>query len=118
MSKKALIIGVSSQDGSYLADLLLEKGYEVIGTIRRTTSYYKENILHLYGKIQIEAADLIDGQSIVEVIKKHKPDEVYNIAAQSIPADSWSHPFYTAEVTGLGIVRVLEAVRNHSPNSK
>lgn len=118
MPKKALIIGVSSQDGSYLADLLLEKGYEVIGTIRRTTSYYKENILHLYGKIQIEAADLIDGQSIVEIIKKHQPDEVYNIAAQSIPADSWSHPFYTAEVTGLGIVRVLEAVRNHSPLSK
>lgn len=118
MTKKALIIGVSSQDGSYLADLLLEKGYEVIGTIRRTTSYYKENILHLYGKIKIEAADLTDGQSIVEVIKKHKPDEIYNIAAQSIPADSWSHPFYTAEVTGLGIVRVLEAVRNHTPRSK
>ncbi len=118
MSKKALIIGVTSQDGSYLADLLLSKGYEVIGTIRRSTSFYKENITHLYGKITLEAADLTDSQSIIEVIKKHKPDEIYNIAAQSVPADSWSHPFYTAEVTALGIVRVLEAARDFAPNAR
>lgn len=118
MAKKALIIGVSSQDGSYLADLLLTKGYEVIGTIRRSTSFSKENIAHLYGKIKIEPVDLIDGESIVHVIKKHQPDEVYNIAAQSIPADSWTHPFYTAEVTALGIVRVLEAVRHFAPHAK
>lgn len=118
MAKKALIIGVSSQDGSYLADLLLTKGYEVIGTIRRSTSFYKENINHLYGKIKLEAADLIDIASIIEVCKKYQPDEVYNIAAQSVPADSWTHPFYTGEVTALGIVRVLEAVRHHAPEAK
>ncbi len=116
--KKAVIIGVTSQDGSYLADLLLEKGYEVIGTIRRTTSFTRENINHLLGKIKIEAADLTDMTSLAEVIKKYQPDEVYNIAAQSVPADSWSHPFYTAEVTALGIVRVLEAVRNFAPHAK
>lgn len=118
MPKKALIIGVSSQDGSYLADLLLEKGYAVAGTIRRTTSYSKENIAHLAGKIAIEAADLTDGESIAQAIKKHVPDEVYNIAAQSVPADSWSHPLYTGEVTALGIVRVMEAVRHHAPHCR
>lgn len=118
MSKTALIIGVSSQDGSYLADLLLEKGYKVVGTIRRTTSFHKENIAHLLGKITLEAADLVDSESINQLVDKYKPDEVYNIAAQSVPADSWSHPFYTAEVTALGIVRVLEAVRHFAPKAK
>jgi len=118
MAKKALIIGVSSQDGSYLADLLLEKGYIVIGTIRRSTTILRENISHLYGKIVIEAADLTDEESLINVIKKHQPDEVYNIAAQSVPADSWTHPFYTAEVTGLGIIRVLEAVKHFAPHAK
>lgn len=118
MAKKALIIGVSSQDGSYLADLLLEKGYEVTGTIRHTTNYYNENIKHLYGKINITAADLLDIESIISAIKTSQPDEIYNIAAQSIPADSWTHPFYTAEITGIGIVRVMEAVRRHAPHAK
>src|SRR5947209_5855619 len=118
MQKKALIIGVTSQDGSFLADLLLTKGYEVIGTIRRTSSFYRENIVHLYGKIKIEAADLIDPESLNAIIKKYQPDEIYNIAAQAVPADSWSHPIYTAEVTALGIVRVMEAVKNFSPKSK
>src|SRR5690348_16561843 len=103
-STTALIIGVSSQDGSYLADLLLEKGYRVVGTIRHSTSYTKENIQHLVGRIGIEAADLTDAESLVHVIKTHRPDEVYNIGAQSIPADSWTHPYYTGEVTGLGVV--------------
>ncbi len=118
MAKKALIIGVSSQDGSYLADLLLQKGYEVIGTVRHTTTFYQENISHLYGKIKIEAVDLIDIESIINAIVKHKPDEVYNIAAQSVPGDSWIQPFYTAEVTAVGPVRVLEAVRRHAPNAR
>lgn len=118
MSKKALIIGVTSQDGSYLADLLLEKDYKVIGTIRRSTSFYKENIAHLSGKIQFEPADLIDSESLVQIIRQYRPDEIYNIAAQSVPADSWTHPIYTAEVTGLGIVRVLEAVRHHAPHAR
>lgn len=118
MAKKALIIGLSSQDGSYLADLLLEKGYEVIGTIRRSTNIIQENIVHLYGKVTIEAADLTDIESLIHVIKKHQPDEVYNIAAQSVPADSWTQPFYTGEVTALGPVRVLEAVRHFAPHAK
>jgi GDPmannose 4,6-dehydratase len=118
MVKKALIIGVSSQDGSYLADLLLEKGYDVTGTIRRTTNYYHPNVMHLYGKIRIETLDLIDNENIINVIKKTIPDEVYNIAAQSIPGDCWIQPFYTGEVTGLGPVRVLEAVRHFAPGAK
>jgi GDPmannose 4,6-dehydratase len=115
---KALIIGVSSQDGSYLADLLLGKGYEVIGTIRRTTNFYQENIRHLIGKIRVEAADLLDSESIARLLRDYQPDEVYNIAAQSVPADSWSHPYYTGEVTALGAVRVLEAVRLYAPNAR
>ena len=115
---KALIIGVSSQDGSYLADLLLGKGYEVIGTIRRTTNFYQENIRHLIGKIRVEAADLLDSESIARLLRDYQPDEVYNIAAQSVPADSWSHPYYTGEVTALGAVRVLEAVRLHASNAR
>ena len=118
MAKKALIVGVSSQDGSYLAELLLEKGYDVTGTIRRTTNFYQENITHLYGKIKIEAVDLIDSESIASAIRKNKPDEIYNIAAQSIPGDSWIQPFYTGEVTALGPVRVMEAARHFAPNAK
>lgn len=118
MAKKAVIIGVSSQDGSYLADLLLEKGYEVTGTIRRSTHYQHPNIEHLYGKIRIEAADLTDAGSIERVIKEVQPDEVYNIAAQSVPADSWSHALYTGEVTALGPVRVFEAVLKFAPHAK
>jgi GDPmannose 4,6-dehydratase len=117
-TKKALIIGVTSQDGSYLADLLLEKGYEVIGTLRRSTSFYKENINHLLGKITIEAADLIDYESIEYIVRKYLPDEIYNLAAQSVPADSWTHPMYTGEVTGLGPVRVFEAVRKSKPQAR
>lgn len=115
---KALIVGLSSQDGSYLADLLIGKGYEVIGTIRRSTNFYQENIRHLIGKVRVEAADLIDSESIARLLRDYQPDEVYNIAAQSVPADSWSHPYYTGEVTGLGAVRVLEAVRLHAPKAR
>ena len=115
---KALIIGVSSQDGSYLADLLIGKGYEVIGTIRRSTNFYQENIRHLIGKVRIEAADLIDSESIARLLRDYQPEEVYNIAAQSVPADSWSHPYYTGEVTALGAVRVLEAVRLYAPKAR
>lgn len=118
MAKKALIVGVSSQDGSYLSELLLEKGYDVIGTVRHTTNFYQENISHLYGKIKIKAADLLDIESLADIIKKEKPDEVYNLAAQSVPADSWTHPFYTGEITALGPVRVLEAVKHHAPDAR
>jgi len=114
--KTAVIFGVSSQDGSYLADLLVEKGYKVTGTIRRSTTNQKENINHLLGKMDVELADLTDYESISRIIRKVKPDEVYNFAAQSVPADSWAQPFYTGEVTGL--VRILESIKNLSPKSK
>lgn len=117
--KTALIIGVSSQDGSYLADLLLEKDYHVVGTIRHTSgTATKENLQHLLGKITIEAADLLDSESIARLMRIYQPDEVYNIASQSIPADSWTHPFYTAEITGIGAVRVLEAVKDWAPKAR
>lgn len=116
--KTAVIVGITSQDGSYLADLLLEKGYKVVGTLRRSTAMIHENIEHLKGKIIIEAADLIDPESLNRVMEKHQPDEVYNIAAQSVPGDSWNHPFYTGEVTALGPVRVFEAVRHFAPKAR
>ncbi len=118
MAKTAVIIGVSSQDGSYLAELLLDKGYEVVGTIRRSTTFSIENLQTLLGKIHVEAADLLDSASIDRVIARYTPDEVYNLAAQSVPADSWSHPYYTGEITALGPVRVLEAVRVHAPRAR
>ena len=118
MAKTALIIGVSSQDGSYLAELLLDKGYDVAGTVRHTTNFYQENIQHLYGKIRIIAADLIDSESLAHAVRESKPDEVYNIAAQSVPGDSWTHPFYTGEATALGPVRVLEAVRHFTDGAR
>jgi len=116
--KTAVIVGVSSQDGSYLAELLLSKGYKVVGTIRRTTSMVHENIEHLKGKIILEAADLIDPESLNKVMTTHQPDEVYNIASQSVPGDAWTHPFYTGEVTALGPVRVFEAVRHFCPKAR
>jgi len=116
--KTAVITGVSGQDASYLADLLLEKDYRVVGTLRRSSESDRQNCSHLKGKMIFEYADLIDSSSLEYVINKYKPDEVYNLAAQSVPADSWSHPFYTGEVTALGVVRVLEAIRKFSPQSK
>lgn len=117
-SKTAVIFGVTSQDGSYLADFLLSKKYRVVGTLRRSTNYFQENIRHLFGKINIETADLIDYESMEYVIRKYHPDEVYNIASQSVPADSWTHPMYTGEVTALGPTRVFEAVRKFSPQAR
>ena len=118
MSNRALIIGASSQDGSFLADLLLEKGYTVAGTIRRTTSPTHENIRHLYGKIHLYVADLLDSVSIAAAVEAVQPHEVYNLASQSVPADSWSQPLYTGEVTALGAVRVAEAIRSHAPEAR
>jgi len=118
MSKTALITGVTGQDGSYLADLLLEKGYRVVGLSRRSTHYHHPNIDHLIGKISLEHGDLIDADSLANVIQRHQPDEVYNLAAQSVPADSWSQPVVTGEVTALGSLRMLEAVRRHKPDAR
>ncbi|MCH7952102.1 GDP-mannose 4,6-dehydratase [Patescibacteria group bacterium] len=116
--KVAFITGITGQDGSYLAEFLLKKGYKVVGLVRRTTSIRRANISHLLGKVAIEFGDLLDFHTIEAVIRKYQPDEVYNLAAQSVPADSWSHPIYTGEITALGVTRTLEAVRSAKPDAK
>ena len=116
--KCAVITGITGQDGSYLAELLLEKGYHVVGLLRRSTNYHHRNIVHLTGKIDLEYGDLIDPHSIERLITKYQPDEVYNLAAQSVPADSWSQPVVTAEITALGPVRFMEAIRLLSPKTR
>ena len=118
MSKTALITGITGQDGSYLADLLLEKGYRVVGISRRSTHYQHPNIDHLIGKIALAYGDLIDAESLANVIQRYQPDEIYNLAAQSVPADSWSQPIVTGEITALGSVRMLEAMRRHKPDAR
>lgn len=117
-NKVAFITGITGQDGSYLAELLLEKNYKVVGFLRRSTSYRHENIEHLAGKIILEFGDLMDIQSIEYAMKKHQPDEVYHLAAQSVPADSWVNPIVTGDITGLGTLRMLEATKNCVPNAR
>ena len=109
--KRALITGVTGQDGSYLSDLLLEKGYEVHGVVRRSSTENFERIGHLAGKIHLHQADLLDQLSIIDVVKEAKPDEVYNLAAMSFVPTSWKQPVLTGEFTGIGVTRVLEAVK-------
>jgi len=122
MSKKALITGINGQDGSYLAEFLLEKGYEVWGTVKRNSVSETQStrIEHLRssGKVNLEYADLTDMASLVRVLKEVQPDEVYNLAAQSHVRVSFDQPIYTANVTGLGTLNLLEAVRMVSPLSK
>lgn len=114
----ALITGVTGQDGSYLAEFLLEKGYQVIGLVRRSTHYHYGNIDHLIGKVTLEYGDLIDPGSIERIIVEYQPTEVYNLAAQSVPADSWRQPIVTAEITAVGPVRVLEALRKFKSDAR
>jgi GDPmannose 4,6-dehydratase len=109
--KRALITGVTGQDGSYLAELLLEKGYEVHGIVRRASTESFERIEHLAGKIQLHQADLLDQLSLIDVIKETDPVEVYNLAAQSFVPTSWKQPCLTGEFTAIGVTRVLEAVK-------
>lgn len=118
MTKTALITGITGQDGSYLAEFLLDKDYRVVGIVRRSTNYRYPNIDHLIGKVTLEYADLIDSEALADIIRRHQPDEVYNLAAQSVPADSWSQPIVTGEITALGAVRMLEAVRKHKPDAR
>jgi GDPmannose 4,6-dehydratase len=109
--KTALITGVTGQDGSYLAEFLLEKGYEVIGMVRRSSTVTFERIQHIQNDITIVQGDLHDQSSLVALLEKYKPDEVYNLAAQSFVATSWSQAVLTGEVTALGVTRLLEAIR-------
>lgn len=114
--KRALITGITGQDGSYLAEFLLEKGYEVIGMIRRSSTINFERIEHIQDKITIVSGDLMDQISIIDIIKTHRPQEVYNLAAQSFVQTSWVQPVFTGEVTALGVTRVLDAVRLVDPD--
>ena len=118
--KKALILGVTGQDGSYLADFLLKKDYDVFGSYRRTSHKQLERLeaMNTFGKIKLIYADLIDQISLNRIIKKPQPDEIYNLAAQSFVGVSFVEPFLTTEVTGIGALRVIEAVREFSPTSK
>jgi GDPmannose 4,6-dehydratase len=116
--KTALVTGITGQDGSFLADLLLAKGYRVVGIARRSTNYRYPNLDHLIGQITLEYADLIDSEALGRIIRQYQPDEVYNLAAQSVPADSWRQPIVTGEITALGAVRMLEAVRKNKPDAR
>lgn len=111
--KTALITGITGQDGSFLAELLLEKGYDVHGTIRRSSTDYRERIAHLEGKphFHLHYADLGDSMSILQVVGKVRPDEIYNLAAQSHVQVSFDAPEFTADVDATGVLRILEAVR-------
>ncbi|MGH7525339.1 MAG: GDP-mannose 4,6-dehydratase [Gemmatimonadales bacterium] len=108
---KALITGVTGQDGSYLAEFLLAKGYDVVGVVRRTSHHSYERIEHLLDRIEVVAADLLDQHSLTVVLQETQPDEVYNLAAQSYVPTSWSQPVLTGEFTALGVTRILEAIR-------
>jgi GDPmannose 4,6-dehydratase len=114
----ALITGITGQDGSYLAELLLSKGYEVVGMVRRSSTVTFERIEHIQDDIQIVQGDLHDQSSLVSMIEEFEPDEVYNLAAQSFVPTSWSQPILTGEVTALGVARLLEAIRLVNPKIK
>src|SRR3990172_2350594 len=118
MSKKALITGITGQDGSYLAEFLLDKGYEVYGLIRRTSTPNLSRINHLLEKLHLVSGDLMDQHSLTTVIYEVQPEEVYNLAAQSFVPTSWSQPVLTGELTGLGVTRMLESMRLGKPDAR
>jgi GDPmannose 4,6-dehydratase len=116
VKKTALITGITGQDGSYLAELLLEQGYRVVGMTRRTSTDVHERIQHLIDDIEFVSGDLLDQSSVTEIVRGVKPDEVYNLAAQSFVPTSWQQPVLTGEFTALGVTRVLEAIRTTDPS--
>lgn len=116
--KKALITGITGQDGSYLAELLLEKGYEVHGMTRRTSTMNFERIKNIIDQIELHPGDLLDQHSLTSMVQEIQPDEVYNLAAQSFVETSWKQPVLTGEFTALGVTKVLEAVRLAKPDAK
>ena len=116
--KKALITGITGQDGSYLAELLLEKGYKVYGIMRRKSKVDYGNIEHLIDKVELIYADMTDIVSLMNAIKVSDADEIYNLAAQSFVGTSWEQPISTADIDGMGVLNILEAIRNVKPNAK
>ncbi|MFN8050826.1 MAG: GDP-mannose 4,6-dehydratase [Acidimicrobiales bacterium] len=115
MTRRALITGITGQDGSYLAEFLLDQGYEIFGMVRRSSTVTFERIAHLQDRITMVYADLLDQASMIEVLRAHEPDEVYNLAAQSFVPTSFSQPVLTGEVTALGVTRILDAIRLVNP---
>ncbi len=116
MPKRALITGITGQDGSYLAEFLLSQGYEVIGMIRRSSTVNFDRIYHIQDKITLVQGDLLDQSSLMDIIAEYQPDEVYNLAAQSFVPTSWKQPVLTGEFTALGVTRILEAIRLVKPD--
>jgi GDPmannose 4,6-dehydratase len=114
----ALITGITGQDGSYLAEFLLAKGYRVVGTVRRSSTVASERIAHIVNKVELVSADLLDQTSLTEVVAACQPDEIYNLAAQSFVAASWPQPVLTGEFTALGVTRVLEAMKAAAPKAR
>jgi GDPmannose 4,6-dehydratase len=115
MPKRALITGVTGQDGSYLAELLLDEGYEVIGMVRRSSTVNFERIAQVQDRLTLVAGDLVDEASMINILREHRPGEVYNLAAQSFVQTSWSQPVLTGEITALGVTRLLDAIRIVDP---
>jgi len=118
MTKGALITGVTGQDGSYLAEFLLDKGYRVVGMVRRTSTINFDRIRHIQNDIEIAQGDLLDQMSLVDLLNEFQPDEVYNLAAQSFVPISWKQPVLTGEFTALGVTRMLDAIRTVNPKIK
>ena len=118
MSKTALITGITGQDGSYLAELLLDKGYRVVGMTRRSSCENFERIEHIREKIELMQGDLLDSFSMIKLVQEVKPDEVYNLAAMSFVPTSWEQPVLTGEFTALGVTRLLDAIRIVDPKIK
>ncbi len=116
--KKALITGITGQDGSYLAELLLSEGYKVYGMVRRASTETFERINHIKDKIELVQADLLDELSLIKIMKEIMPDEIYNLAAMSFVPTSWSQPILTGEFTGIGVTKILEAMRHVCPEAK
>jgi GDPmannose 4,6-dehydratase len=116
--KTALITGITGQDGSYLAELLLEKGYKVYGIVRRSSTTPYERIAHLVDRVELLSADLLDQHSLVDAIAACAPDEIYNLAAQSFVQTSWAQPVLTGEFTAMGVTRALEAFRKAAPKAR
>src|SRR5438477_767250 len=115
-AKRALITGITGQDGSYLAEFLLAQGYEVIGMVRRSSTVNFERIRDIQDRVTLVAGDLLDEVSLIGILRDHRPNEVYNLAAQSFVQTSWSQPVFTGEVTALGVTRILDAIRIVDPD--
>ena len=116
MAKRALITGITGQDGSYLAELLLAEGYEVLGLLRRTSTVNLERISHIQDQVTLVSGDLTDEVSLIRILQEYAPQEVYNLAAQSFVATSWTQPVLTGETTALGVTRMLDAIRIVDPS--